>query len=91
MIKDQVPMAIGDSVIFHDADSKPYSALVTCIHTYTTINLVYVSSNEKEQDAYGRQIKRVTSVQHVSCVDVGGYYWRTEQDPINTLAEPLKR
>lgn len=89
--QDKVPIEIGDSVVYHDSNGKPHLSLITCIHTYTTINLVYVSPNSSEMDAYGRQIKRVTSVMHVSQVSVHGSYWRLVDEPINPPADPLEK
>ena len=73
----QLP-AIGDVVVFTDADRKEHKALV--IYTFggsptPSINLVYVTGDEKAEDQYGRQIIRETSVVHGSKQDAPGFSW----------------
>lgn len=40
------------------------------------INLLYVSSEESEQDQYGRQIKREASVVHIASNTAGANCWQ---------------
>ena len=66
---------IGHPVIFVDERRVHHSALVTCLHGTSCINLVHVSTNAQETDNYGRQIKRASSVQHKSQTEAPGNYW----------------
>lgn len=69
----------GDAVVFFDEHLQPHNALITCAHSETCVNLVYVSPNERETDSYGRQIKREpTSVVHRSVHQFGNVWdWPT--------------
>ena len=41
-----------------------------------SLNVVYVSEDESQNDPYGRQIARSTSVSHQSVQTAPGYYWK---------------
>jgi len=72
-------MKVGDVVIYHDERGVAHNALLTSAWEGTenpTVNLVYVSSDPDMHDSYGRQIKRESSVIHVSTSTVHGRYWR---------------
>ena len=72
-------MKVGDVVIYHDERGVAHNALLTSAWEGTenpTVNLLFVSGNESEQDSYGRQMKRESSVIHVSTSTVHGRYWR---------------
>lgn len=45
-------------------------------YTPPSINVVYVSNDEAQNDSYGRQIARSTSVPHRSVQPAHGYYWK---------------
>lgn len=72
---------VGQHIIWHDAKGEQHDALVTTVWNAGMVNLVVVSSNENEQDNYGRQIKHETSVYHRSSqFAVHGRYWRFEDE-----------
>ena len=96
-------LEVGDAVVFHDTFGAPHNAILTAIFgsgvdadnkvfyddTGCT-NVVYVSGSDAEQDAYGRQTKRESSVPHVSKTTVHGRYWRKadeEPRPTSTRAK----
>ncbi len=63
---------IGEMVLFTDSKRQVHQSLVTWVHGslencgyMPSINLVYVSGDERQEDPYGRQITRETSVVHV--------------------------
>lgn len=93
--KPLVPLKVGDMVVYHDSKGKAHLALVLIVWEpcgqYGSINLVYVSPDEAEQDTYGRQIKRDSSVQHVSQVNTHGNYWRLVTEPINPVVKPEQK
>ena len=79
------PVVIGDAVVFVDALGKPHEALVTAVHGpyepvgdggQPSLNVVYVSDDEKKYDSYGRQIERETSVVHRSSQPAHGMFWQ---------------
>jgi hypothetical protein len=79
----------GDFVIYHDTHGKPHNALVTAAWGGTVdgaINLVYVSDEETERDAYGQQTKRESSVTHGSKTNVFGRYWRRSTEEARPMA-----
>lgn len=85
-MESAIDVQIGDSVVFHDESGSSMNALVCCIHTlapYYCVNLVLLSDNPAEQDQYGRQIRRRSSVYHRSAVHAHGMYWRLAgEEPI---------
>lgn len=80
---------IGSVVVYVDALRKEFRALVTAVWDCglpegqePSINLLYVSDDEKREDEYGRQIIRETSVVHASNNSAPGNYWRfVDQEP----------
>lgn len=85
-------MKTGDMVIYHNPTGVPHSALLTAVWGTTDdclVNLVYISSDESEQDSYGRQMKRETSVHHVSKTNVHGRYWRKQEEQANKVVAPV--
>ena len=69
---------IGDVVEFVDQHSQKQHALVTCVFgtdPEATINVVYTSLDARQDDSYGRQIGRSTSVPHKSRTTAPGYFW----------------
>lgn len=72
-------MKVGDHVVFCDEMSIDHDALVTAIWS-TSMNLVIVSKNEKEEDQYGRQIKRPSSIVHMKDQGALGNYWRFSEE-----------
>lgn len=82
------PVHDGDYVIFHDSTGRPHDALVTASWSGTldgAINVVYVSSDPNEHDAYGQQTKRESSVTHATKTNVFGRYWRRPSE----VARPM--
>lgn len=65
----------GERVIYIDEFRKQHNALVTEPHGGTCCNLVYVSSDEKKHDTYGRQIERDCSCVHISCNEAKANCW----------------
>lgn len=77
-------VAVGKVVDFYDPCGKRHDALITAVwssdapfqYPNCSVNLVYVSANENEEDTYGRQIDREgTSVPNVAQQSAHGYYW----------------
>lgn len=71
---------ISDSVIYIDEKRIRRNALVLhvwdeCGGPAPGTNLVIVSNDLKEEDIYGRQIERPTSVVHTSVQPAGGNCW----------------
>lgn len=81
---------VGDAIIFRDSSGKDHNAIVTCDHG-ACINLVHVSSDEKRQDPYGRQIERPTSISHQSQNKVHGFNWRWPNEEPNPYVPPVSR
>lgn len=79
---------VGDHVIWHEADSSPFNAVVTTVWSETCINLVFVSGDETKRDSYGRQIERRTSCSYKDLMNVHGYYWRFVEDEPNPFIPP---
>ena len=70
---------IGSVVQYVDEVGKAHDALVTCVFGNTephSINVMYVSSDEKKEDSYGRQVERETSVVHESMQGAHGQFWK---------------
>jgi hypothetical protein len=80
---------IGDIVVFTDPARAQHLALVTAVwgdkeylvpgdprQPAPSVNLVMVSTDVKETDSYGRQIKRETSVVHSQNQPAPGMFWR---------------
>ena len=76
-------MEEGDAVMYVDAESNHHHALVTTVFgTYgddshpPSVNVVYVSNDEKAHDQYGRQLaERATSIVHQKDQRAPGLYW----------------
>jgi hypothetical protein len=73
----------GDSVVYVDPTGREFPALVTAVwpkeYAGTDkpgVNLVFVSASEADEDSYGRQIKRETSLVHQSVNPTGRQCWR---------------
>jgi hypothetical protein len=97
--KTKTTPKIGDTVIFHDSKGRAHHALVIAVFGETTLydgvydepcmNLVYVSSDPKRQDSYGRQIERdPSSVVHASHNHAHGNYWRRPDEEPNPIVKP---
>lgn len=84
-MSDVTPVVIGDSVKVVDEDYKEHIGLVTCVHGnfdgafIPCINVVYVSGEESKKDPFGRQLERMSSLQHLvqgpSQMPRPGRYW----------------
>lgn len=85
---DVKPVAVGDVVHVVNENYESHAALVTCVHgefpevtegSYIPcINVVYLSSDIGKNDPYGRQMERMSSLQHYSQVQGmprPGRYW----------------
>lgn len=81
-------VAVGDVVVWHEANGTPLKALVTAVWTQTCINVVIVSNDEGKTDPYGRQIERRTSCTYKSNSTVHGFYWRFEDEEPNPYIPP---
>lgn len=72
----------GDHVIFIDEMKVEHNALVTNDfgadeHGGTpAVNVVYISGNKDEEDPYGRQIKRETSIVHCNDNSAHARCWK---------------
>ena len=75
---------IGDSVTYVDEKGVKHNALITCVFAsghsaeddIPSINVVHVSPNPLEDDPYGRQIVRETSIVHKDNQAAHGNYWQ---------------
>lgn len=79
---------VGSAVTYVDERGQKHDALITQrwdgltvdagdpIAPNAAVNLLYVSDDTAETDQYGRQIKRVSSVQGESAVTAPGRFWR---------------
>lgn len=73
----------GKPVVFTDAYGRNHNGLITRVWAFNgenhdnpwSLNLVVVSDNEDENDQYGRQIKRHTSVVRKDCQGAHGMYF----------------
>ncbi len=91
-------LKIGDHVIWHDSKGQAHNALVICIFGQPgkpveegCINVVMASPDEKEDDTYGRQIRRETSQVHKSNQAAHGIYWRFPDEEPNPYMEPIAK
>lgn len=77
---------VGDVVRYRNRVGQYQNALVTCVHGiyhegspegyHPCINLVVVSEDPRQEDSYGRQTKKETSVSYNSDWTAdGGFYW----------------
>lgn len=89
-MSEKKKLEVGDVVIYHDPTGKPFNAVLT--ESWgglgSCVNLVYVSGDAKERDAYGRQIKHESSVSHVSSQGVHGRYYRLVDEEPNGYVAP---
>lgn len=79
---------VGSSVTYVDEHGLEHDALVTARHdgkgrdstepidTKMCINLLIVSDDATQQDQYGRQIQRFSSVQGENSFAAHGRFWR---------------
>ena len=83
-MSDVIPIEVGSAVRVLDEDYAEHYALVTCVHgqfvdgRVPCINVVYTSGDEAKRDPYGRQLERMSSLQHESQVQGmprPGRYW----------------
>ena len=80
------PVAAGDPVKIVDEVYGEHTGLVTIVHgpfggpMIPCINVVFVSSDSEKTDPYGRQIERMSSLQHYSQGPAGmprpGRFWQ---------------
>lgn len=89
--EDVRPVAPGDAIVVVDENYVPHAALVVCVHGpfgtisgtdrpyVPCINAVYISADEAKTDGYGRQLERLSSLQHYSQgpdnMPAPGRYW----------------
>jgi len=89
-MSDRTPR-VGQAIVFCDASAVDHDALVTCVHSKTCINLVFVSGDADRTDTYGRQIERPTSISHVGVEGTAhGFYWRFADEERNPIKAPLE-
>lgn len=67
---------VGSSVTYVDPVGVEHSALVTAVWSEQCINIVYVSVDETQTDAYGRKIVRETSLMKHNEYSAHGRYWK---------------
>jgi hypothetical protein len=82
---------VGDHIIYTDEVGNDHNALVQCVWGKTCLNFTFISPDEKRTDNYGRQIEHKTSMQHVSCMKVHGYYWRWPGEEKNPYVPPVEK
>jgi hypothetical protein len=64
------PVVVGSPVRVVDEQYNEHTGLVTCVHGQFSegftpcINVVYVSGDKTKTDPYGRQVERMSSLQH---------------------------
>ena len=88
---DVKSLRVGQHVIFCDTTGNDHDALLSvCWGDYPDgcINVVIVNPEEKQQDQYGRQILRETSVPHVSSAGAHGFYYRLPDEEKKVYAAP---
>lgn len=89
--EDVRPVSAGDAIVVVDERYVQHDALVVCVHgSFGTvagtdlpyipcINAVYISADEAKSDGYGRQVERLSSLQHYSQgpgnMPTAGRYW----------------
>ncbi len=85
-------MKVGDVVVYHDERGVPHNALLTAVWGKRSdgpaVNLLFVSGSEADHDDYGRQMKRESSVTHVSKTNVHGRYWRWPEEEARPYVAP---
>jgi hypothetical protein len=95
---------VGEHVVYVDPDRRRHYALLTAVwgdHTagdsemgpwenWPCVNLVYVVDAEDQQDQYGRQIARETSIPHFSASSAPGVCWFFEDQREEANAHMLK-
>lgn len=73
----------GDVVIYVDPTGKPHNALITAWWGKDCCNLVYVDSDYKKKDDYGRQTKHETSVSRKrEGHPHGNYFMEVGEEPL---------
>ena len=73
---------VGEVVKFVTPNREILDALVTAVWSDTCVNVVYVSTDEKEQDSCGRQTKHSTSMVHQSVQTAPGNFWAKHDEVI---------
>jgi hypothetical protein len=76
---EQQTIKSGDAIKFVDENRREHDALITCVHSQSCINLVYVTKDELKSDPYGQQIERMTSVMNKEQNSFGNYWKRLDQ------------
>lgn len=66
---------VGAACVYIDPTGRRRDALITAAWSPVGINLVYVNTDEGQEDSYGQKIARETSVTHVSTKHAPGNYW----------------
>lgn len=84
-VKEVRPVRVGDAVRVVDEHYAAYAGLVTAIHGEFSdgftpcINVVWVSADRAKTDGHGRQLERMSSLQHFNegpnRMPVPGRYW----------------
>jgi hypothetical protein len=89
------PVQVGEAIRVVDENYVTHAGLVTAVHgefgqTYDTVdggtrdyvpclNVVYISADSAKKDPYGRQVERMSSLQHYSQgpngMPTSGRYW----------------
>jgi len=66
---------VGNACKYVDETGKTRDALITAVHSETSVNLVVVSDDPSQTDSYGRKIERETSQVHQSLQTAKGRYF----------------
>lgn len=78
--------------VTHDPTPEQFKDNVARPPLMPCLNAVWVSSDEKKQDPYGRQIERDhSSIVHATSQPAHGVYWRWPGEPKNPIQEPTER
>ncbi len=88
---ENMNLEVGQHAVYVDEDRKHHQALITAVwgepkrseegddnhpwESWPCINLLWVSDEESQQDQYGRQIERRTSVPHAYDSSAPGFCW----------------
>jgi len=93
---DLSALRVGGRVVFVDPVAVQHEALVTAVwgnpaNSVPCINIVFVSSDDKMQDPYGRQIERQTSLCHRSVNPAHGFYYMMPGDTPNPIVAAFEK
>lgn len=88
MLESKEPK-VGDAVIYVDSSGNDFNAIVITVWQNKMINCVTIEDDETRTDSYGRQIRRPTSIAHISNSPVHGMHWRWAEEEKAPIAQPI--